>query len=142
MSANPQQQTNEWCRIFRPQLQTWISAIKLVEKYKTSNWSLRQGDGEVNKRIKQNNICLILFCFILLFTSSSPCRVRMNWPFYIYPNQESIKGFAAWCNFLSFICFSFMFLNTFISTYYFNSTFAVQLIFSVFCNLVEKAHVV
>ena len=38
------------------QLQTWISTIKLVEKYETANWSLtslRQGDEEVNKRIKQ-----------------------------------------------------------------------------------------
>ena len=50
MSAKPQQQTNEWCR-------TWISTIKLVEKYKTANWSLRQGDEDVNKRIKQNNMC-------------------------------------------------------------------------------------
>ena len=33
-----------------------ISTIKLVEKYKTANWSLRQGDGEANKRIKQNYI--------------------------------------------------------------------------------------
>ena len=31
----------------------WISAIKLVEKYETANWSLRQGDEEVNKGIKQ-----------------------------------------------------------------------------------------
>ena len=33
-----------------------ISTIKLVEKYETANWSLRQGDGEANKRIKQNYI--------------------------------------------------------------------------------------
>jgi len=26
---------------------------QLVEKYETANWSLRQGDEEVNKRIKQ-----------------------------------------------------------------------------------------
>ena len=39
------------CRI--SQLQTLISTIKLVEKYETANWSLRQGDDEVNKRIKQ-----------------------------------------------------------------------------------------
>ena len=99
-SAGPQQQTNEWCRI--SQLQTWISTIKLVEKYETANWSLRQGDEEVKKRIKQTNkqkkyiyiyisfipwrrfvfkpkywaVCLniYIFCFILLFTSSSPCR--------------------------------------------------------------------
>ena len=31
MSASPQQQTNEWCR--NSQLLTWISTIKLVEKY-------------------------------------------------------------------------------------------------------------
>ena len=30
-----------------------ISTIKLVEKYETANWSLQQGDEEVNKRIKQ-----------------------------------------------------------------------------------------
>ena len=34
-------------------------------------------------------------------------------------------------------CFKYL-----ISTYYFDSTFAVKLIFSAFCNLVEKAHVV
>ena len=34
MSASPQQQTNEWCRI--SQLQTWISTIKLVKKYETA----------------------------------------------------------------------------------------------------------
>ena len=50
MSASPQQQTNEWCRIF--QLLTWISTIKLVEKYETANWSLPQGDEKVNKRTK------------------------------------------------------------------------------------------
>ena len=32
----------------------WFSTIKLVEKYETANWSLRQGDEKVNKRIKQN----------------------------------------------------------------------------------------
>ena len=35
MSAKPQQQTNEWCWI--SQMYTWISTIKLVEKYKTAN---------------------------------------------------------------------------------------------------------
>ena len=29
-----------------------------VEKYETANWSLRQGDEEVNKRIKHKNIYL------------------------------------------------------------------------------------
>ena len=29
---------------------------ELVEKYETANWSLQQGDEEVNKRIKQKNI--------------------------------------------------------------------------------------
>ena len=32
----------------------WFSTIKLAEKYETANWSLRQGDEKVNKRIKQN----------------------------------------------------------------------------------------
>ena len=41
----------EWCRI--SQLYTWICTIKTCRKYKTAEWSLRQGDGEVNKRIKQ-----------------------------------------------------------------------------------------
>ena len=49
--TRPQQQTSEWCRI--SQLQIWISTIKLVEKYKTANWSLWQGDEEVNKKMKQ-----------------------------------------------------------------------------------------
>ena len=56
MSASPQQQINEWCRI--SQLQTWISPIKIVDKYETANWSLQQGDEEVNKRIKQKYIYL------------------------------------------------------------------------------------
>ena len=34
----------------------WISTIKIVEKYETANWSLRQGDEEVNKRIKQKYV--------------------------------------------------------------------------------------
>ena len=34
-------------------------------------------------------------------------------------------------------CFKYL-----ISSYYFDSTFAVKLIFSAFCNLLEKAHVV
>ena len=59
MSASPQQQTNEWCRI--SQLKTWISTIQLVEKSETANWSLRQGDEEVNKRIKQKNIYIYIF---------------------------------------------------------------------------------
>ena len=29
-----------------------------VKKYETANWSLRQGDEEVNKRIKNSVICL------------------------------------------------------------------------------------
>ena len=56
MSASPQEQTNEWCRISR--LETWMSTIKLLEKYETANWSLRQGGEEVNKGIKQKYIYL------------------------------------------------------------------------------------
>ena len=41
--------------------------IKLVEKYETANWSLRQGDEEVNKRIKQKNIYLIKLPNILVW---------------------------------------------------------------------------
>ena len=44
--------TNQWVVPDLP-VQTWISTIKLVEKYETANWSLGQGDEEVNKRIKQ-----------------------------------------------------------------------------------------
>ena len=58
MSAGPQQQTNEWCRIF--QLQTWISTIKLVKRYETANRPLRQGDEELKKRIKQKYIYTFL----------------------------------------------------------------------------------
>ena len=64
MSAKPQQQTNEWCRI--SQLQTWISTIKLVEKYETANWFLRQGDEEVNKRIKQKLSIVFIVTFQIL----------------------------------------------------------------------------
>ena len=32
--------------------------LNFVEKYETANWSLRQGDEEVNKRIKQKCIYL------------------------------------------------------------------------------------
>ena len=32
--------------------------ILFKKKYETANWSLRQGDEEVNKRIKQKNIYL------------------------------------------------------------------------------------
>ena len=49
-------------------------ATSPTEKYETANWSLRQGDEEVNKRIKENLFKYIFFSFILLFTSSSPCR--------------------------------------------------------------------
>ena len=48
MSASPQEQINECCRI--SQLLTWITTIKLVEKYETANWSFRQGDEVVNKK--------------------------------------------------------------------------------------------
>ena len=58
MSAGPQQQTNEWCRI--SQLQTWISTIKLVKRYETANRPLRQGDEELKKRIKQKYIYIFL----------------------------------------------------------------------------------
>ena len=58
MSASPQQQTNEWCRI--SQLQTWISTIKLVKRYETANRPLRQGDEELKKRIKQKYIYIFL----------------------------------------------------------------------------------
>ena len=58
MSAGPQQQTNEWCRI--SQLQNWISTIKLVKRYETANRPLRQGDEELKKRIKQKNIYIFL----------------------------------------------------------------------------------
>ena len=44
--------TNLWVVPDLP-VQTWISTIKLVEKYETANWSLRQGDEQVNKRIEQ-----------------------------------------------------------------------------------------
>ena len=50
----------------------WVTSP--TEKYETANWSLRQGDEEVNKRIKENLFKYIFFSFILLFTSSSPCR--------------------------------------------------------------------
>ena len=50
ISASPQQQTNEWCRI--SQLLTWISTIKRVEKYETANWSLRQGEHIISSRKK------------------------------------------------------------------------------------------
>ena len=44
MSASPHaEKKNAW----------WISTIELVEKYETANSFLRQGDEEVNKRIKQ-----------------------------------------------------------------------------------------
>ena len=58
MSAGPQQQTKEWCRI--SQLQTWISTIKLVKRYETANRPLRQGDEELKKRIKQKYIYIFL----------------------------------------------------------------------------------
>ena len=35
-----------------------MSAINLLETYETANWSLRQGDEEVNKRIRQKYIYL------------------------------------------------------------------------------------
>ena len=39
-------------------METWIRQIKLIEKYETANCSLRQGDEEVNKRIRQKYIYL------------------------------------------------------------------------------------
>ena len=52
-------------------------------KYKTVNWSLQQGDEQVDKRIKQKNIFFIYqFFFYSLFTCSSPCP-RAILPFYI-----------------------------------------------------------
>ena len=42
------------------------TGIGPIEKYETANWSLRQGDEEVNKRIKQKNICFVLFFCLLL----------------------------------------------------------------------------
>ena len=54
--------------------------ILRLEKYETANWSLRRGDEEINKRITQKIYIfkqianIYVFCFILLFTSSSSCR--------------------------------------------------------------------
>ena len=49
-----------------------------IEKYETTNWSLRQGDEEVNNKIKETNTYLNkLFkqiFFYSFFTSPSPCR--------------------------------------------------------------------
>ena len=103
MSAGPQQQTNEWCRI--SQLQTWISTIKLVKRYETANRPLRQGDEELKKRIKQKNIyisfspwrrfvfkpnywavCLNMYIFFVLFFCLLLHRlaVRISLPFHIF----------------------------------------------------------
>ena len=44
-----------------------MSAINLLETYETANWSLRQGDEEVNKRIQQKYTCLNKLQFVYIY---------------------------------------------------------------------------
>ena len=55
-------------------------ATSPTEKYETANWSLRQGDEEVNKRIKENlfkYIYIFFYSFVYFFIAlpqGSVCR--------------------------------------------------------------------
>ena len=57
----------------------WISTIELVEKFETANWSLRQGDEEVNKRIKHTGVKERL-------QSKNADRLQLEWN---YRNMEA-----------------------------------------------------
>ena len=46
---------------------TTLNSLCFNQKYETANWSLRQGDEEVNKRIKQKYIYLCRFIFFYKF---------------------------------------------------------------------------
>ena len=53
-----------------------------VEKYETANWSLRQGDEEVNKRIKQKDIYL----------NKLPNRALLGEPtFHTFPLRNAVN---------------------------------------------------